>query len=412
VALIYSPLLHSAQVELLETAKGLAEIQPAALDRVAESQKRLYGSARQRLTELGMTESQVLELEETGQASIRLPLVAPISGTVIEQLAVEGQYIETGEPIYRVADLSSVWLLLELFPEDASSIRYGQRVEAEAQSRPGHRYAGRVAFIDPIVNAQTRTIGVRVVIQNDRGLLRIGDYAHAEIQVDLSASADAPARVYDEELAGKWISPRHPHVIEAAPGECRLCGIDLVPASQFGFADEPTEADDVLGVPRNAVLMAGDNSVVYVETEPGRFEIRPVVLGPSLGDRIVIREGVAKGESVAVSGNFLIDSQMQLAGKPSVIDPARAVTNPATAAKHSLSAEHRAALAQLSPEDRTLAERQKICPVAGMPLGSMGTPVKVQIDGRTVFLCCKGCEGPLRASPEKYLSELPQEADP
>ena len=78
-------------------------------------------------------------------------------------------------------------------------------------------------------------------------------------------------------------------------------------------------------VPRPAVLLAGENSVVYVETEPGRFEIRPVTVGPILRDKIVILEGLKAGESVATAGNFLIDSQMQLAGKPSLIDPSRAI---------------------------------------------------------------------------------------
>ncbi|MCH5378273.1 MAG: efflux RND transporter periplasmic adaptor subunit, partial [Planctomycetes bacterium] len=231
LALLYSPMLYSAQVELVETGRSLDDLRSATLERVVESQKRLYESARQRLIEFGMTESQVAQLEQDGQPSSRLPLSAPISGTVIEKLAVEGQYVKQGQPIYRMADLSTVWLMLELFPEDASQIRYGQKVDAEVQSLPGRKFVGRVAFIDPNVDPKTRTVGVRVVISNESGSLRIGDYARAVIDVPVGSRSGSPIEVYDPELAGKWISPRHPHVVEAAPGKCRVCGIDLVPAA-------------------------------------------------------------------------------------------------------------------------------------------------------------------------------------
>jgi Cu(I)/Ag(I) efflux system membrane fusion protein len=190
-------------------------------------------------------------------------------------------------------------------------------------------------------------------------------------------------------------------------------------------------------------LMAGDNSVVYVETEPGRFEIRRVVLGARSGDQIVVLKGLEDGEEVAVSGYFLIDSQMQLTGNPSLIDPTRLepsveiefaegslppigeprivieeadVTQQLAppplggATDQSRSDEENDALYELSPEDQRLAERQKVCPVADMPLGSMGIPVKVLVEGRTVFLCCEGCRERLLAEPDKYLAKLTEEA--
>ena len=104
--------------------------------------------------------------------------------------------------------------MLELFPEDAAAIRYGQKVEAEVQSLPGRTFTGRVAFIDPTVDPTTRTVGVRVVIPNEDGLLRVGDYAKATIEVPLADQGQLRGRVYDPELADKWISPRHPHVVE------------------------------------------------------------------------------------------------------------------------------------------------------------------------------------------------------
>ena len=401
LALVYSPLLYSGQVEFLLARKAQEANRSATLHRVRTTNLDLYESAKERLIELGMTERQIQQLEQDGEANSRLHLCAPISGTVIEKFAVEGQYVKEGQAIYRLADLSTVWLMLELFPEDAAAVRYGQKVEATAQSLPGINLVGRVAFIDPNVDPKTRTVGVRVVIPNKDGLLRVGDFARATIDTPLGSVANQTG-VYDPELADKWISPRHPHVVESSAGQCPICGVDLVPATVFGFVSEKEAIDEALVVPRNAVLMAGANSVVYVETEPGRFELRRVVLGPSSGDQIVVVSGVKKGEQVATRGNFLIDSQMQLAGNPSLIDPLKA--DPAM--KIEMTDEIIGALAELSGEDRRQAESQRICPVTKMLLGSMGPPPKVDVNGQAIFICCMGCEGRLLEDPRKYLANL------
>ncbi len=441
LALVYSPRLYSGQVELLLAKKAHDTSQSSSLRRVVHSNRDMYESTKQRLIELGMTQRQIEQLEYAGEANSRMHLCAPISGTVIRKYANEGQYVKEGQAIYELADLSSVWLMLELFPEDAAKIRYGQKVDAEVQSLPGRTFAGRVAFIDPTVDPRKRTVGIRVVIPNEDGLLRVGDYAKATIEVPLSANG-SQGPIYDPELANKWISPRHPHVVESSSGECRVCGIALVPASQFGFSKEPGNNDEALVVPRNAVLMAGSDSVLYVETEPGRFEIRNVVLGERSGDLIVILKGVKEGEQVAVSGNFLIDSQMQLAGNPSLIDPTKAepsvefdfdedslppigapgmvVMEAVTPSLPNLSvpsqsvqsqsvqstlrivdsiSKYSEALSKLSPEDRRLAEQQEVCPVTDLPLGSMGTPKKVMVEGVPVFICCEGCRKKLLAEP-------------
>ena len=348
LALLYSPRLYSSQVELLLAKRSQQAGRASTLASIVQANDDLYDSAKERLILLGMTETQVEQLEETGEANSRIPLSAPIGGTVIEKLAVEGQYVKEGDAIYKLADLSTVWLMLRLFPEDAVAIRDGQKVDAEVQSLPGRKFTGRVAFIDPNVDPNTRTVGMRVVIPNDDGLLRVGDYAKATIDVPLS------------------------------------------------------DSQATLAVPRDAVLMAGNNSVVYVETVPGRFEIRRVVLGPSIGDQMVIRSGVSHGERVATRGNFLIDSQMQLAGNPSLIDPSK--LEPAI--DGAMSAERIAALSKLSPEDRALAEQQRICPVAESQLGSMGTPQKVDVDGTPVFICCVHCREKLLQEPATYLMKL------
>ncbi len=402
LAFVYSPRLYSGQVELLLAKKAREHSRSATITRVIQSSRDLYESSRQRLIELGMTASQIEQIERTGEANSRMHLCAPTGGTVIEKFAVEGQYVKEGQAIYKLADLSTVWLMLKLFPEDAATIRYGQKVEAVVQSLPGRKFTGRVAFIDPNVDPKTRTVGVRIVIPNQDGLLRVGDYAKATLDVPVIGSVDQQAVIYDPELADKWISPRHPHVVESSAGKCRICGVDLVPAARFGFTATPSDNGEVLVVPRDAVLMAGNNSVVYVETEPGRFEIRRVVLGPSCGDQIVILSGVMQSEKVATRGNFLIDSQMQLAGNPSLIDPTKADPK----MDETIPAEVITALSELSTEQRGLAESQRICPVTMMLLGSMGTPKQVDVNGTPVFICCEGCRESLLDEPDKYLAKL------
>ncbi len=314
LALIYSPQLYSAQTEFVTSLDG------GSVGRFNIGDNDLGAMARENLSELGMTDEQIDLLRETRKPESRIRIKSPQSGTVIEKSAVEGDYVKTGQKIYRIADLTSVWMMLDLFPDDASAVRFGQQVEAEIQSTPGEVFTGRVAFIDPTVNPKTRTVRVRVEVMNFDGKLRPGDYATARISVP----AIPTDFVYDPALSGKYISPMHPQVIRDEPGECPLCGMDLVSTSELGYAAEPQPEQRVVTVPRDAVLLTGDNGVIYVETEPGRFEIRRVTVGPMNDTEAVIIEGLAAGETVATGGNFLIDSQMQLAGNPSLLDPSKA----------------------------------------------------------------------------------------
>ncbi|MCO6044443.1 efflux RND transporter periplasmic adaptor subunit [Aeoliella sp. ICT_H6.2] len=315
LAVLYSPQLYSAQVEYLSS------LNTPALNALAGDDQQLSDVARDNLTELGMTAEQIEKLESTGKAQKRLRIAAPIGGTVITKHKVEGDYVKTGEPIYRVADLTMVWLMLDLYPSDAAAVRFGQQVEAELASLPGEIYTGRIAFVDPLVNEKTRTVAVRVEMSNFDRRLKPGDYATATVRVP----AVPRDKVYDPALANKWISPMHPQIIRTAPGQCPICGMDLVPTSELGYASEPLSDQKVTAVPRSAVLMAGDNSVVYVETEPGMFELRQVAVGAMTSEQAVIESGLETGEQVAIDGNFLIDSQMQLTGKPSLMDPSKAM---------------------------------------------------------------------------------------
>lgn len=314
LALIYSPQLYSSQTEFVTSLDG------SSSKRFQIGDSNLQDMARENLSELGMTTEQIDSLRISRKPQSRIPIKSPQSGTVIEKTAVEGDYVKTGEKLYRIADLTSVWMMLDLFPDDAATVRFGQQVEAEIQSMPGEVFTGRVAFIDPTVNKKTRTVRVRVEVMNFDGKLRPGDYATARIAVP----AIPMELVYDPALSGKYISPMHPQVIRDEPGDCPLCGMDLVPTVQLGYATEPQPEQRVVTVPRDSVLLTGDSGVIYVETEPGRFEIRRVSVGPMNDNEAVIIEGLAAGETVATGGNFLIDSQMQLAGNPSLMDPSKA----------------------------------------------------------------------------------------
>ncbi|MGB7324933.1 MAG: efflux RND transporter periplasmic adaptor subunit [Rubripirellula sp.] len=317
LALIYSPDLYSAQVEYLTALQG------GGLKRLGGSSN-MSELSKQKLVELGLTEDQVAELRSRGKAESRIRVRSPIEGTVIEKHAVEGDYIKTGDKIYRIADLSTVWLMLDLFPDDAARVRFGQQVEAEVSSIPGDVFTGRVAFIDPTVNPKTRTVQVRVEMLNLDAQLKPGDYATARVYVP----AIRQDRIYDPALADKYISPMHPQVIREKPGDCPICGMELIPTSKLGYASKPIPEQRVVTVPRDSVLMTGENSVIYIESEPGRFEIRRVTVGPITDDRAVILEGLSAGEVVATHGNFLIDSQMQLVGNPSLMDPSNAASYP------------------------------------------------------------------------------------
>lgn len=313
LALIYSPELYTAQAEFLS-----AQEQKTSSRFVDGS--RLRELAAEKLLELGMSETQIETLKQQQSAKSRIRIKSPQNGTVIQKMAVEGDYVKTGQGIYRVADLSTVWMMLDLFPDDAARVLFGQEIEAEISSAPGIVFTGRVAFIDPTVDPKTRSVRVRVEMLNLDGKLRPGDYATARISVP----AIPREQVYDPALAGKYISPMHPQVIRDAPGACPICDMDLIPTTQLGFSEVPLPEQQVVTVPRDAVLMAGNNSVVYVEVEPGRFEVRRIALGALTDREAIVAEGLGAGEVVATDGNFLLDSQSQLAGNPSLLDPSRA----------------------------------------------------------------------------------------
>jgi hypothetical protein len=208
------------------------------------------------------------------------------------------------------------------------------------------------------------------------------------------------------DLAGNqrvaWWCPMHPKVVDDRAGSaCAECGgMTLVPrVVTYGPVGE------VLAIPESAVVDTGTRTVVYLERMPGMFDGVEVRLGPRCGGFYPVVEGLEPGQAVAASGAFLVDAETRLnpalaAGYFGSRRPAEA-----SAARPGVASEE-PGLGGLSPTDRGLAIAQGTCPVTGKKLGSMGTPARVVLKGRAVFLCCEGCEGAVRDAPDKYLARL------
>ena len=161
-------------------------------------------------------------------------------------------------------------------------------------------------------------------------------------------------------------------------------------------------------IPRNSLLSIGKTSLAYVETKPGVFQLRKLKTGPSADGMVAVFEGIESGENVVSKSTFLLDAQMQLQGNPSLIDPDKAVEDGEAQLTEAEKEEIRKAMEPLSDADRALAEAQVICPVTEVRLGSMGmgTPIKLDIEGRTVFICCEGCRDSWVNEPDKYFKIL------
>lgn len=407
LAVLFSPELYVSQVALFQ-ARKLMDENRSTDQRIIESNRRFYASSRQRLIELGLSEKQIEEIEKQGEPDNRIMINSPIEGTVIEKLVDEGRYVKTGQPLLKVADLGTVWLVLQLFPDDAARVRFGQKVSISVQSLPNRKFSGRVAFVEPTLNRASQSINVRVVIPNPDGMLKIGDYATAEILVDLSAGGEQRNPIYDPELAGKWISPRHPHVIRDEPGKCPLCDLDLVPTSEFGFSQLPVAAPMFVVVPRSAVLSVGDHHVAYVETRRGRFEYREVQVGRVVGDEVVIESGIEAGEFVVSKATMLLDSSFNMANKPSLIDPERARPEKPPVEDPFDDPEVIKALEKFTDAEKESIRQQQICPIGKQILGSMGPPLKVDLGDRAVWVCCKGCVDNAKENPEQTWATMQQ----
>jgi hypothetical protein len=187
--------------------------------------------------------------------------------------------------------------------------------------------------------------------------------------------------------------------------------LKLVSASPTatGPAAATSQKPKVLAVPAEAVLTTGQRQLVYVEKERGKYQLVEPKLGPRAGDYYPVLSGLNQGDRVVTRGNFLLDSQYQITGRVSLLYPEGSTgeyagPDPSTG----FTAKEQANLDKLAAEDRALAAKQKICPITGARLGAMGVPVKIDLNGRPLWLCCKGCEAKAKADPAAAFKKLEQ----
>ncbi len=315
---IYSPELISAQEELLQARKAVATLDRSSSKTLQGTANETLRSAREKLKLYGLSEEQIAQIEESGEAAHNLTLTSPIGGVVVHKEAKEGMYVATGTRIYTLADLSELWVLFEAYESDLPWLRYGQHVSFTSPSFPGETFDAIISFIDPVVTPATRTVNVRAIVKNSGGRLKPEMFVTGYV----NARLDAAGNVIAPQLANKWISPMHPQIVKDHPGTCDVCGMKLVPAAELGYSTGAgSEGTPPLTIPATAPLITGKRAVVYVELSGGDdiFEGREVTLGPKAGDNYIVKDGLAEGEIVVTHGAFKIDSEMQIQAKPSMM---------------------------------------------------------------------------------------------
>jgi Cu(I)/Ag(I) efflux system membrane fusion protein len=379
MAELYSPDLISAQAELLGALQSAGQIESGS-SLVRQSADRSLQAARDKLRLLGVTAEQIALVEKTGQVLDHLTIYAPIGGVVIDKAVAEGMYVQTASPIYTIADLSALWLMLDAYESDLAWLHYGQTVEFTTEAYPGRVFEARISFISPTLDPKTRTARVRATVDNADGLLKPELFVRAVVKASLTEEG----RAMSPDLEGKWICPMHGDVVRDQAGKCDICQMDLVGAETLYAPAGPSETP--LVIPAGAVLITGQNldrAVVYVQVEGQEkptFIGREIVLGPRAGDEYIVREGLMEGERVVSRGAFKIDSSLQIQARPSMMTTG-----------------------QMAGGGEVI--EQTHCPIMGGPIDKN---VFIEYQGKKVYFCCPGCEETFLKDPEKYLDKLPQ----
>ena len=257
IATIYSPEVMSAQQELLEAAR-MEDVSPELLQ-----------AARQKLRLWKLTDEQINKIETSQEISPVIEIQANTSGVVISKNVSQGDYINQGNVLFDIANLSSVWALFDAYEVDLPFLKVGDNLTYTLQAVPGKTFTGKIAFINPILDPVTRTAKVRVETANAGMQLKPEMYANATIE--------APLKQYSNEIV----------------------------------------------VPKTAVLWTGKRSLVYVKqpnTETPAFKMTEVELGPSLGETYVIMSGITDGDEIVTQGAFAVDASAQLEGKLSMMN--------------------------------------------------------------------------------------------
>lgn len=381
LALLYSP-------DLLVTVHNL-------LDAKRSGNQELLAGARARLELLGIDDQQINDLLTSNKADTHVTIRSPISGHVINKYVREGQYVAEGSALYDVADLSTVWIEAQIYEDDLAFLPVildggakthavsGLDVSATTRAYPNEVFHGKLALVYPHIDQQTRTVTVRFELENPDHRLLPGSTATVMLKVH--------------------------------PGQVR----SLTVPSADADAQKQLGEGRVLAVPEASVIDTGSQKIVYRQSEPGVFEGRRVALGSRMtaadGNLFYpVLDGLKPGDLVVTSGSFLVDAETRLnpaagsiyfggGGSSSAKDTSviRASTPEDPDAKIEQS------LAKLSPEDRKLAEAQRYCAILpNSRLGSMGPPIKLVLEGETVFICCGGCREKALAAPGQTVANV------
>lgn len=252
---IYSPMLVTAQEELVLAARLERDV-TAGTAEARQGAAELLASARRRLAYWDIPTGEIAEIERSGQVRRTLTLRAPFGGYVLEKNVSAGQKIMAGDALYKVVDLSVVWVEGEMFERDLAAVRLGQPAVAEFDAMPGRAWPGRITYVYPTMDPETRTVRVRLELLNNRMQLKPGMYA--TFKLDGSARAN------------------------------------------------------VLSVPRSAVLATGRRSLVFIKRSDGMLEPRDIVAGVANDDRVAVLSGLVAGDTVVASATFLVDAESNL----------------------------------------------------------------------------------------------------
>ncbi len=253
---IYSPQLVSSQEEYLRALNNLQVLKDSPYEEIRRGAQELADSSRQRLYLLDVPEHQIHELEATRKLMKRIHIHSPFDGTVMQVGVREGQYVTPKTELYMLADLSRVWVYVDVYEEDLPWVKQGDDAEMRVRAAPGRTFYGKVVYIYPYMERKTRTARVRLEFENPDLLLKPEMFANITLR------------------SGRVV--------------------------------------DAVVVPSEAVVRSGERELLFVVREPGKFEPRPVTLGLSSGGKVQIIEGLAPGEEVVTSAQFLIDSESKL----------------------------------------------------------------------------------------------------
>jgi len=282
------------------------------------------------------------------------------------------------------------------FEKDLPFLGEGRAAEVHCAAFPDQTFPARVGGLEV-----GRPLRVRVEIDNPGQGLRPGLLVTAKVKVPASQTEWVRRATVDDGQT-RTAAALFAQAVGNPSGLPTALGAAPLPYAAVGQAAAARGL--ALAVPDGAAIDTGARRVVYVEAMPGMFDAVEVTLGPRCGDYYPLLRGLAPGQRVVTAGAFLLDAETRL--NPAVAAAYFGASRSSGEPARSTSAAKQEA-GKLSAADRELAAKQKVCPVTDEPLDSMGGPVRVEVNGRVVFICCKGCEAELRKDPQKYLRKLP-----